>query len=75
MAHSFPTRRSSDLSATSLAADACGLGGRKGRLLRGYDADLVVVHGDPLADIGALTAVQAVYLGGRPVSERGGWTG
>jgi imidazolonepropionase-like amidohydrolase len=59
-------------SATSLAADACGLGGRKGRLLRGYDADLVVVHGDPLADIDALTAVQAVYLAGRPVSERGG---
>ncbi len=59
-------------SATSLAADACGLGGRKGRLHRGYDADLVVVHADPLADIGALTAVQAVYLGGRPVSERGG---
>ena len=59
-------------SATSLAADACGLGGRKGQLHPGYDADLLVVHGDPLADIGALTAVQAVYLGGRPVSERCG---
>jgi imidazolonepropionase-like amidohydrolase len=55
-------------SATSLAADACGLGGRKGRLHRGYDADLVVVRADPLADIGALTEVQAVYLGGQPVS-------
>jgi imidazolonepropionase-like amidohydrolase len=53
-------------SATSLAADACGLGGRKGRLRRGYDADLVVVHADPLADISALTAVQAVYLAGQP---------
>ena len=57
-------------SATSLAAGACGLGSRKGRLRRGYDADLVVVHADPLADIGALTAVQAVYLGGQLVSER-----
>jgi imidazolonepropionase-like amidohydrolase len=57
-------------SATSLAADACGLGSRKGRLHPGYDADLVLVDGDPLADIGALTAVQAVYLGGQPVSER-----
>jgi imidazolonepropionase-like amidohydrolase len=52
-------------SATSLAAQACGLGDRKGRLHPGYDADLAVVDGDPLADIAALTAVRAVYLGGR----------
>jgi len=53
-------------SATSLAARACGLGDRKGRLHPGYDADLAVVDGDPLADIAALTAVRAVYLRGRP---------
>lgn len=52
-------------SATSLAAQACGLGDRKGRLHPGYDADLAVVDGDPLADIASLTAVRAVYLGGR----------
>ncbi len=52
-------------SATSLAAQACGLGDRKGRLHPGYDADLAVVDGDPLADIAALTAVQAVYLAGQ----------
>jgi imidazolonepropionase-like amidohydrolase len=54
-------------SATSLAAQACGLSSRKGRLHPGYDADLTVVNGDPLTDIAALTAVRAVYLGGQPV--------
>src|SRR5262249_32172641 len=52
-------------SATSTAAEACGLGGRKGRLLPGYDADIIVVAGDPLSDISALTRVTAVYLAGR----------
>jgi imidazolonepropionase-like amidohydrolase len=37
-------------SATSVAAAACGLGDRKGWLRDGYDADLVVVGGDPGAD-------------------------
>jgi imidazolonepropionase-like amidohydrolase len=53
-------------SATSRAADVCGLGGRKGWLRAGYDADLVVVDGDPLTDIRALAAVSAVYLNGQP---------
>lgn len=53
--------------ATSLAAGACGLGDRKGALRAGYDADLVLVDGDPLADIAALRAVRAVYLGGRTI--------
>ena len=57
--------------ATSLAADACGLGGRKGRLQAGYDADLLVVDGDPLTDIAALEAVQAVYLHGEDASNSG----
>ncbi len=52
-------------SATSLAAQACGLDDRKGWLRPGYDADLAVVGGDPLTDIAALTAVQAVYLRGQ----------
>jgi imidazolonepropionase-like amidohydrolase len=58
-------------SATSLAADACGLGDRKGWLRAGYDADLVIVDGDPLTDIGALAAVSAVYLNGRAVARTG----
>ena len=52
--------------ATSLAAQACGLGDRTGRIATGYDADLLVVAGDPLADIAALRAVRAVYRLGRP---------
>ena len=35
---------------TSVAAHACGLGQRKGRLAAGYDADILAVDGDPLAD-------------------------
>jgi imidazolonepropionase-like amidohydrolase len=52
-------------SATALAAAACGLGDRKGRLRAGYDADLLVADGDPVADIGALARPAAVFAGGR----------
>jgi imidazolonepropionase-like amidohydrolase len=52
-------------SATALAADACGLGDRKGRLRAGYDADLLVVDGDPVAGIGALGRPAAVFAAGR----------
>ncbi len=52
---------------TSDAARACGVGGRTGRVSPGMDADLLAVRGDPLADLGALRAVEAVYLQGRPV--------
>jgi imidazolonepropionase-like amidohydrolase len=50
--------------ATSLAADACGLAARKGRLRRGLDADLLVVRGDALTDVGALGTVVGVMAGG-----------
>jgi imidazolonepropionase-like amidohydrolase len=56
-------------SATSVAAAACGLGDRKGRLHAGYDADLAVIDGDPRTDIHALTTVQAVYVNGQAVTE------
>ena len=56
-------------SATSVAARACDLGDRKGRLRVGYDADLVLVKGDPHADIRALSNVQAVYLNGQAVTQ------
>ncbi|MER6870244.1 MULTISPECIES: amidohydrolase family protein [Amycolatopsis] len=51
-------------SMTSIAARVCGLGHRKGRLKPGYDADVVVVRGDPLADLSALHRVEAVYSRG-----------
>ena len=53
--------------ATSVAAAACGLADRVGRLAPGLDADLLFVDGDPTADITALTRVRAVVLGGDPV--------
>jgi imidazolonepropionase-like amidohydrolase len=54
-------------SATSVAARACGLGERKGRLRAGYDADLLLVDGDPLTDITALRRVSTVVAGGSRV--------
>ncbi|MGH4020181.1 MAG: amidohydrolase family protein [Pseudonocardiaceae bacterium] len=53
--------------ATSVAADACGLTGRKGRLIPGADADLLAVTGDPLSDIHAVYDVTAVFRAGRRV--------
>jgi cytosine/adenosine deaminase-related metal-dependent hydrolase len=49
---------------------ACGLGDRKGRLRAGYDADLLVVDGDPVADIGALARPAAVFAGGQRPAEQ-----
>jgi imidazolonepropionase-like amidohydrolase len=46
---------------TSIAADACGVGARKGRLAAGYDADILAVRGNPLEDIGDLLEVAAVF--------------
>ena len=51
--------------ATGAAADAVGLGDRTGRLRPGYDADLLVVGGDPLADLRALRDVRLVVARGR----------
>jgi len=50
--------------ATSTAAEACGLGRRKGRLAPGFDADIVAVEGNPLADLAALQRVRAVFARG-----------
>lgn len=55
--------------ATSVAAMVCGVGDRKGRLRPGYDADLVLVGGDPRADVGhAVRQVSSVYLAGQRVA-------
>jgi len=51
-------------SATSVAAEVCGLAGRTGRLVAGLDADLLAVGGDPLADVRALARVRFVMKGG-----------
>jgi imidazolonepropionase-like amidohydrolase len=57
------------VAATSAAADSLGQTA-KGRIRRGYDADLLVVDGDPVADIAALQRPLAVHLAGEPVIVR-----
>ncbi|MEV3853085.1 amidohydrolase family protein [Streptomyces sp. NPDC050095] len=50
--------------ATSEAATALGLGSTTGQIAPGYRADLLLVDGDPLADLGALKNVRAVFASG-----------
>jgi imidazolonepropionase-like amidohydrolase len=51
-------------SATSRAAEACGLANHKGQLRPNYDADILIVDGDPSTDIHTLTNVLAVVAHG-----------
>jgi imidazolonepropionase-like amidohydrolase len=53
--------------ATGLAARACGLEGRTGRLARGLDADLLLVDGDALTDVTALQQPRVVVSRGREI--------
>jgi imidazolonepropionase-like amidohydrolase len=52
---------------TATAAQVCGLGDRKGRIAPGFDADLVAVPGDPLADLAVLHRPVAVFARGERV--------
>ena len=47
--------------ATFHAAAACDLAGRKGRLAAGFDADILAVDGDPVADINAIHRRVALF--------------
>ncbi len=51
--------------ATSGAADALGIADVTGRLRPGLAADVLVVDGDPLADLDALTRIELVVARGR----------
>jgi imidazolonepropionase-like amidohydrolase len=51
--------------ATSVAAEALGLGGETGRIAPGLAADLLVVAGNPAERIQALGAVRMVLARGR----------
>ena len=53
---------------TSRAAQACGLGHRKGRIAAGFDADILAIDGNPLEDPAAIRRLRAVYAGGLPVA-------
>ncbi len=57
---------------TSTAAAVCGLGQRKGRIAPGFDADILAVDGDPVADLEALHRIRAVYARGTAVARPGG---
>ncbi|MGW2622112.1 amidohydrolase family protein [Micromonospora taraxaci] len=54
--------------ATSVGAEVCGLGGRKGHVRPGFEADLLIVDGDPTSDITVLRRPVAVYRAGDLVS-------
>jgi imidazolonepropionase-like amidohydrolase len=54
-------------SATRLSAEAIGVADQVGTLEVGKGADLLVVEGNPMEDIRALTRVTAVYKEGRRV--------
>jgi imidazolonepropionase-like amidohydrolase len=53
------------VSATSLAAEAIGLGKELGTLAPGFAADLIATEGDPSKDITALRRVAFVMKGGK----------
>ena len=52
---------------TAVAAQVCGVGDRKGRIAPGFDADLLAVQGDPLADPAVLHHPIAVFARGERV--------
>jgi imidazolonepropionase-like amidohydrolase len=53
------------VSGTSVAAESLGLGDKIGTLAPGFEADIVAVEGDPLADITAVRHVVFVMKGGQ----------
>ena len=52
-------------SATSVAARVNGVDKKFGTLQAGKDADLIVVDGNPVADLDALERVQMAFIGGK----------
>jgi len=55
------------VAATSLNAEAMGLGGKIGAIAPGLEADIIAVDGDPIRDITALRRVSFVMKSGRIV--------
>lgn len=53
--------------ATSAAASGLGLAGKTGQLVESFAADVLVVDGDPLEDLGALDRPAGVWAEGRQV--------
>jgi len=59
------------VAATSLNAEALGLGDRIGAVAEGYEADLIATDGDPSQDITAVRRVSFVMKGGTIVRNDG----
>jgi imidazolonepropionase-like amidohydrolase len=57
-------------SATTIAADLLGLGGKTGAIQTGFEADLIVVEKNPLQDVRALADVLVVISNGRVALNR-----
>ena len=55
-------------SATSVAAGVSNLNDKLGSLETGKAADIIVIDGDPLADLSALERVEQVYIAGKRMS-------
>jgi imidazolonepropionase-like amidohydrolase len=55
------------VAATSLNAEALGMGSRIGSIAPGMAADIIATDGDPIADITAVRRVTFVMMGGRIV--------
>ncbi len=64
VAHCGQSPMAALVSAQSLAAEALGMGDRLGRLAPGYEADIIALDGDPLADLTAVRRVVFVMRGG-----------
>jgi imidazolonepropionase-like amidohydrolase len=57
-------------SATTVAADLLGIGGKTGAIQSGFEADLIVVEKNPLQDARALADVLVVISNGRVALNR-----
>jgi imidazolonepropionase-like amidohydrolase len=57
-------------SSTSQAAELLGIGTRTGRIAEGYEADLIVLEGNPLDDVAVLQDVLIVITNGRVALNR-----
>lgn len=55
------------LAATRTSAELCGYGDRSGTIAAGFEADLLAVEKDPLADTQNLRGVRGVWKSGRRV--------
>jgi imidazolonepropionase-like amidohydrolase len=62
--------------ATVMGAEVVGMAGRLGRVAEGYLADLLVVDGDPLTDLGVLqdqgARIAVILQAGRVAKDAGG---